>query len=519
MATKKAKAKVGGAGQAGSKVRAKKGGGVPVARKTARVKREKVPVGSIVAWEDDPMSGGAPIVRPAPNLSAGSFAIRITTPAPPVKEYKPGTSQFRYWTAAEALARAAGMWSVLVPATRWQPGGVLPVVLDFGVDLNAYYDREGLKFFHAAAGGKIVYSGESPDVLCHELGHAVLDSVRPDLWDANSDEVAAFHESFGDMSALLSQLQLPSFRKTVLTETGGSLYRSSRLSRLAEQLGWAIRLGRPDAVDPDSLRNAVNSFFYRDPMLLAPSGPANVLTSEPHSFSRVFTAAFFEGLANMLGSVDPTKGASADQLGQVAHDAGSLLVEGVRHAPLAASFYSKVAGAMVAADAAGFGGKYAQALKSAFIRHGILSLDSASSLTGPQAVGIAQSFAASRTAAAPLAPVSMNLDGGRFGLAGRTLVCQVASHSQTPAAARAITSAATPGFAAAADAPAMVGYDHQAAESFVVDLFRRGRVSVGPLTTPETSIEHPMHHKTHQVVERNGDLELLRIQFDCGFNG
>jgi hypothetical protein len=89
--------------------------------------------------------------------------------------------------------------------------------------------------------------------------------------------VAAFHESFGDMSAILSQLQLPGFRKAVLTETGGVLYRSSWLSRLAEQLGWAIRFAFPDAVDSDCLRNAVNSFFYRDPIQLPPSGPANTL--------------------------------------------------------------------------------------------------------------------------------------------------------------------------------------------------------------------------------------------------
>jgi len=56
-------------------------------------------------------------------------------------------------------------------------------------------------------------SGESPDVVCHELGHALLDSFKPQLFDAASMEVAAFHESFGDMSALLSALQLPSVRE------------------------------------------------------------------------------------------------------------------------------------------------------------------------------------------------------------------------------------------------------------------------------------------------------------------
>jgi len=512
---KKAKPKVGGVKKAASSSKVKSTADAAASQKTAA---RRTPAGAVAAWEDDPLSGGAPGSRPRPNLAASNLAIRITTPAPPAKVYRVGTSQFRYWTAAEALARAAAMWAKLTPSTRWQPGGILPVVLDFGVDLNAYYDRVGLKFFHGRAGGKTVFSGESPDVVCHELGHAVLDALRPDLWDASSDEVAAFHESFGDMSAILSQLQLPGFRKAVLTETGGVLYRSSRLSRLAEQLGWAIRVSFPDAVDSDSLRNAVNSFFYRDPIQLPPSGPANTLSSEPHSFSRVFTASFFEALSNMLGPVDPSKTASAEKLGEVAADAGALLLDGVRRAPLAASFYSKVAGAMIASDSNRFGGKYGQALKSAFIRHGILSLESASALAGPSAPAMAMAFGAATAAAHPM-PMSMDLDGARFGMFGQTLKCQVASHPQTPVAAHAIASAATPGFAAAPAAAAPVSYDRDAAESFVVDLFRRGRVSVGVAATAESSIEHPKRTKSHEVVSRDGSLELVRLHFDCGFHG
>jgi hypothetical protein len=199
----------------------------------------------------------------------------------------------------------------------------LPVDLDFGIDLNAFYDREGLKFFHGLAAGRTVFSGESPDVVCHELGHALLDSFKPQLFDAASMEVAAFHESFGDMSAILSALQLPSVREGVLAETGGVLRRSSRLSRLAEQLGSAIRQSVPSAVEPDCLRNAVNTFFYRDPDTLPTTAPATVLSSEGHSFSRVFTGAFFEGLAGMLATTGTRDEAA---LLQVSQDAGAILV-------------------------------------------------------------------------------------------------------------------------------------------------------------------------------------------------
>ena len=228
--------------------------------------------GTINAWEQDPgagtqPSGGSVIKRPVPALKAQPFPVAITNPAtaPAPKAYAPGTSQFRYWAAAEALRRGADFWGPLLAGTSWEVGPTLPVELDAGTDLNAFYDREGLKFFHGSAGGRTVYSGESPDVVCHELGHAVLDSFKPQLWDAASIEAAAFHESFGDMSALLSALQLPTVRQTILVETGGVLYRASLCrgwrnssvgrsanaypsaveSRLPAQCGEFILLSRP----------------------------------------------------------------------------------------------------------------------------------------------------------------------------------------------------------------------------------------------------------------------------------
>src|SRR5207249_3490269 len=104
----------------------------------------------------------------------------------------------------------------------------LGVVLDAGVDLNAYYDRRELAFFHDTVARTTVYTGESPDVLCHELGHAVLDALRPGLWDAMSVEVAAFHEACGDISALLAGLRLPCRRRAVRWGTGGRRGRPAR---------------------------------------------------------------------------------------------------------------------------------------------------------------------------------------------------------------------------------------------------------------------------------------------------
>src|ERR1700722_19873079 len=280
---------------------------------------------TVSAWEDDPATK-VQITRPVPVLSKKPLAYSFPSPAPKPGMYPPGTVEFRYWTAAEALRRGADFWAARVPLSKWEVGPVLKVILDKGMDLNAYYDREALNFFHGPMPSGTAYSGESPDIVCHEMGHAVLDSFKPELWGAASHEAAAFHEAFADISAILSALQLPSLRTAILSDTGGHFYRNSRLSRLAEQLGAAIRAQHPDAVDSDCLRNAVNSFTYQDPVNLPAMAPATQLSSEPHSFSRVFSGAAYEALGSMLSATAAKPAAPTEkELASVANDLGGIL--------------------------------------------------------------------------------------------------------------------------------------------------------------------------------------------------
>jgi hypothetical protein len=264
--------------------------------------------GQIYGWQDDPGERIPPLVPPeprsVPDLTISPFSMAIPgIDAPPPRTYAPGSAEFRYWSAAEAAARGAAFWRPLLPpGTNWQPGEPLNLLLDGGEDFNAYYDRKALNFFHGTAGGRMIYSGESPDIVCHEQGHAILDALRPELFDAGTIEAAAFHESFGDMSALLAALQLPSLRTAMLADTGGDLSRNSRLSRLAEQLGWAIRRQMPSAVDPDCLRNAANAFFYNNPESLPSNAPAVSLSSEPTRSHGYLPAPFWKPSLVACGS-------------------------------------------------------------------------------------------------------------------------------------------------------------------------------------------------------------------------
>jgi hypothetical protein len=484
-----------------------------MAMKTSSTKKvsprtSKATGSGVAAWEDDPLSGAPPITLPAPTLSSKPYPLALAGSAPVPKTYPPGTGNFRYWNAACALRRGADFWGTRVPKnTAWQPGGTLKATLDHGQDLNAYYDRAGLWFFHATSAGKTVYSGESPDVLCHELGHAILDSIRPELWDAMSAEVAAFHESFGDMSAILSALRLPSMRAAVISETGGTLYHNSRLSRLAEQLGAAIRLIQPDAVDPDCLRNAVNSFFYRDPLTIPHSGPASHLTSEPHNFSRVFTGGFFEALSGMAATI--ASPATDKALYTASRDAGQLLVKAVIAAPIVPGYYAQVAAHMVEADQADFSGKYGAAIKSAFVRRGILSLTAASSLAAAKTEGGKRGIAGIvNTAAAGGGVTQISVAAADFALGAGTLQLQAAGD-----APRFRVASAAP-----AGGPTASTTGTAAAHSFAAYLFRRGRVDLGKHGDTATRVVHANAKKTHELVGKGGELHLQRITFDCGFD-
>jgi len=458
---------------------------------------------NVLVWEDDPASELGTIEVSAPDLNRPPYALLIDGLAPPARVHDKGTREFRYWAAAAALSRAVSFWGGLVPAgITWEPGSVLSVILDEGEDLNAFYDRKALNFFHGPSGdGRTVFSGESPDIVCHELGHGILDSLRPELFNTASLEVPAFHESFADISALLTALQVPQLRDSILKETGGHLDRNSNWSRLAEQLGSAIRAQAPDAVDPDCLRNAANSFTYQDPETLDASAPAAALSQEPHSFSRAFTGAFLEAFAGMVLTKSPNP--TSDDLLAVSKAAGSLLVAAVQSAPVVPEWYSQVAAALIEADRQN-GGTFAVPLKSALVRRGILTAQNA------VAVGFLQAGSTAVAAAAPAAKVRdlplQAIDGAAYGLGNVPLFVHVANQVRRVVA---LASGRGGGIVSPPNSD-------RAARTFVEHLIRLGRIDYDGHGIQGAYVAHPRARKTHRI-ERlpNGALALRRILFYC----
>jgi hypothetical protein len=505
-------------------------------------------VPQINTWEDDPFSEATPTMDPVSpdpvvvdvttiNAPLLRFAIRDPQPLP--ARYPPGTPDFRYWVAAEALTRGINFWMPLLPTgTRWSAASSpLPVNLVVGQLLNAQYRRfDGLRFFQNTVNSIPVYSGESPDVVCHELGHAILDALRPELWNAASFEQAAFHEAFGDLSSILCALQLQSYRQKILDETQGRLTVTSRLSRAAEQLGWALRQIHPDSVDPDSLRNAANSFFYEPPEQLPTFAPFSALSSEPHSFARVFTGAFLD----VLGAMLTISGAANDaNLLTVSRALGQLLIDGIRTAPLTPAYFGQVAAAMIQADRARNGGQYGNALSIAFVQRGILSPASITSLANAPvphfepAPGAPADDVAAMTGYGDVSDLGgtqmlITYDGGtddgsyrhgfedapdlptrpipdEFGLGEQLLV-----HVPTNQDAFAVAPAA-PGIGSVETIP-----PEQAARHFVEGLVRQGRVDLGPAAGVAATNLSSIEGATHELEDVPGGKVLRRLYFDCG---
>jgi hypothetical protein len=309
-----------------------------------------------------------------PGAGEPSFTIEGERYAP--APYDPGTLEFQYWQGEVALARTIRVWEDLFERdfTQWHDGHPLRVKLRAGKDLNAFYDRKSLQFFYDVnqKSGRTVYAAESLDIVAHEAGHAVLDVYQPGFWSTPDLETASFHEAFADCSALLVTLTDSAVRKALLEEAAGDWDKSNQVSRLAEALGSAIydNYGPGALSDPTRLRDARNDFRYADPVTLPPGADDSDLSPEPHSFSRVFTGAFYDAMVWALARA-LRLGPNVDAIEDARRLLGRLLARAIEKLPPGNARYADVAALMRETDQAEEGGSATVGIETACARHGI----------------------------------------------------------------------------------------------------------------------------------------------------
>ncbi len=446
---------------------------------------------------NDPRAGrAAPALRrktPRREPPDGRAGFSYRKP-PPEGVAEPGTPQFLFWQVREAALAAVRAWEACTgqPHLQWQGRRQrLPLLPDTGEDLNAFYDRATVSFFHQeVAPGRVVYSGASTDVVAHEVGHGLLDSVRADLWDVTFLEAGAFHEAFGDCLGILTALEDKGTREALLAQAP-TLRKRNFVESFAEELAWGIGTAIPghNAAEP---RHAFNRYRFQVPSSLPSDGGPGVLINEVHSFAMVFTGCFWDLIAGLYAAA-PTPGPQA--LRTAARRAGRLLITGARNAVVTPRFFLSVGRAMLQADATLHRGRDAEAIRAAFARHGIA--------LGTAALARGAARGEPAPAAGPLQPVPLGslhpqLEGV-VALAPTTLAA-------APAGARG-AAAAVP----AEDPSAEV-------HAFVAALLARGRIALAPTTAPQArgaAAAPRRDHTTHEVRELRGQKRLVRKRFLC----
>lgn len=230
---------------------------------------------------------------------------------------------------------------------KWSGTRNLLVLPRAGKTLNAFYNRKSLAFFYDKdpSTGQDVFASDSSDIVSHELGHAILDAYRPDLWSVAYLETWAFHEAFGDINALLSFLCHDEAINHILNETGGNLDAKNAASRIADQFGQVVWLveGKDSGRDPLALRNLINNFKYSEPSKLKKKGSDAELLGEPHNFSRIMSGAIYQ-IFVMMYKDHLTKGVQPIEAVKKARDIVSrYIVRAIQNAPVQPAFFESIA--------------------------------------------------------------------------------------------------------------------------------------------------------------------------------
>jgi hypothetical protein len=232
----------------------------------------------------------------------------------------------------------------------WASGlGRLLVLPHAGYQENAFYNRDTGAlhlFYFEGPDGKPVYTCLSHDIVAHELGHAILDGLKPGYNEVSSPETAGFHEYFGDAIAIMASLRNREIAKLVTNGAPARLAARTVVSAIASEFGAAIR-GIPDQ---DYLRGAWNN---RTMSKLRG-------TYEEHDWSEILTGVYYNLLQylyrrNLQALPTETNAGKRQQrairaLVRAANQTASVMLRAIDYCPPVDLSYDEYARALLRAD-------------------------------------------------------------------------------------------------------------------------------------------------------------------------
>jgi hypothetical protein len=182
------------------------------------------------------------------------------------------------------------------------------------------------------------------------------------------------------------------------------------------------------------------------------------------------------------------------ELHQVVFCAGRMLAAAARDAAFEAAFFGPIARSMVSYDELEFDGKFRSAIITGFTRKGILKVGEAfaSEITGRR-----------RKPTASVELEELRFDGRRFGLRDCEILVRVPFEDRRDPANKSLVA---------------TGWE-SAAESFLLNLFRRGRVGLGDIelslagdvVRPPAFLEAPRSHELKIANSKTSQVLLARI--------
>lgn len=375
------------------------------------------------------------------------------------------------------------------------------------------------------------------------MGHALLDTIRPDLWDTAFPETNAFHEAFGDCIALLTAFSDQATRAQLL-QVAPDLGTANFVEAVAEDLSDGVRRDPDPRLGPkhsaSAPRRSLNTFRWALPTTLPKDGPPPVLISEVHSFGRIFSGCFYDVVRNIFAAAAVKDEAALLNAAQVS---GRILVTAARQAPETARFFQSMGRTMVMADGVQNNGSYRTAISDAFSGHNVALGTNA--MLAPRAALAGPPPKFSTRAGAILAADTISDIKRRLDVSGKTklFVDVLEIGAQKVARARHVREVPLhklakelKGVVALVPDQILVGNVQKAAamlsavpeffttedevQSFVATLLEHGRLALHGTTAAVRGAVagRPSQYAplpTHRIVSRGGRKVIERLRFAC----
>lgn len=143
--------------------------------------------------------------------------------------------------------------------------------------------------------GSAIFTCLSPDIVAHEVTHAILDSMHPYLRKDTNPDMLAFHEGFADIIALLQRFTFRTVVEDQIRNSRGDLLSPQNLlGDLAIQFGQAV----------SGNRRALRSFLVENDAegkikLVQPDPSKYYTLTDPHARGGLLVAAVFDAFTRL----------------------------------------------------------------------------------------------------------------------------------------------------------------------------------------------------------------------------